>query len=293
MDSTEDSLFRFSEQDVQSEIENILAIQPDNVSPVDIPRAIILGGQPGAGKTTLADVFTGQLDNNAIFISGDAYRKLHPNSTAIIQKYGRDGLPLMSAFSGAVTERLIEYTSKQKFNLVIEGTLRTTEVPLKTCRLLKQNGYQVDLACMAVKPLLSYFSTLLRYEMMQEYGTAPRATPKEAHDHVVAQLGPNLDSIELENVFDRILLYTRTKYCIYDSSIMNTPPSVVLKSIHEGDWSIPEIAQLRNSLGQTEHFMRQRNAPELSDFLTEAQAANYIIETCVDELIEEAQEMEQ
>jgi len=290
MASTEDTLFQFSPQDVQREIENILSLQPDNISPVDTPHAIILGGQPGAGKTTLADIFTAQLEGNAIFISGDAYRKLHPNCSAIIDKYGRDGIPLMSAFSGAVTEELIDRAASLKYNMVIEGTLRTTEVPLETCRLLKGKGYQVDLACMAVKPLLSYFSTLLRFELMQEYGTTPRATPRDAHDNVVEKLGTNLDALYSADAFHRILLYTRLKYCIYDSSVMNTPPGTALKSVHDGTWSDAELDQLKYSLQQIETFMRKRIAAELPDFLVEKETANIIIKSLDPPFCEEAQE---
>ena len=58
-------------------------------------------------------------------------------------------------FSPQVTERLIDKLSREKYNLIIEGTLRTSAVPLKTAELLKSRGYQVELAVLAVPPILS------------------------------------------------------------------------------------------------------------------------------------------
>ena len=63
-----------------------------------------------------------------------------------------------------MVEQLVDELSKQGYHLLIEGTLRTTEVPRKTARLLKSRGYQVSLALIATKPELSYLSTLIRYE---------------------------------------------------------------------------------------------------------------------------------
>lgn len=43
-----------------------------------------------------------------------------------------------------MTEALIDSLSRIEYNLVIEGTLRTAEVPLKTAELLRQRSYGVS-----------------------------------------------------------------------------------------------------------------------------------------------------
>ena len=62
-------------------------------------------------------------------------------------------------FAGQMVEYLVDELSKQGYHLLIEGTLRTTEVPRKTAQLLTTKGYQVSLAVIATKPELSYLST--------------------------------------------------------------------------------------------------------------------------------------
>ena len=43
------------------------------------PRAILLAGQPGAGKTILSSLLQASLDDDAVFINGDDYRRYHPH----------------------------------------------------------------------------------------------------------------------------------------------------------------------------------------------------------------------
>ena len=70
----------------------------------------------------------------------------------------------MKQFAGKMVEHLVDELSQLGYYLLIEGTLRTTEVPRKTAQLLKSKGYQASLASIATNPELSYLSTLVRYE---------------------------------------------------------------------------------------------------------------------------------
>ena len=58
-------------------------------------------------------------------------------------------------------------------NLVVEGTLRTINIPILTCNALKKKGYQVELHIVSVKKEISFASTVLRYEMLLSQGGIP------------------------------------------------------------------------------------------------------------------------
>lgn len=122
------------------------------LAPSDNPRAVLLGGQSGAGKTTLHDVFLALEESNAIVINGDDYRSVHPRFRQICAQYGIDSPAHTAAWAGRMVEAIVDALSIMGYNLIIEGTLRTSEVPLKTARLLRDRGYSVSLALMAVKP---------------------------------------------------------------------------------------------------------------------------------------------
>ena len=49
-----------------------------------------------------------------------------------------------------MTEALISRLSDQGYNLVIEGTGRTTDVPIQTATMLQAKGYETKIYVMAV-----------------------------------------------------------------------------------------------------------------------------------------------
>ena len=111
--------------------------------PTGRPRAFLLGGQSGAGKTTLHRLLQDSLDGNVIVINGDEYRSRHPRFREIVARYGVDGPAHTAAWAGRMVEAVVDALSVMGYNLVIEGTLRTSEVPLKTAALLRERGYAV------------------------------------------------------------------------------------------------------------------------------------------------------
>jgi len=149
-------------------------------------------------------------------------------------------------FAGKMVEQLVDELSTQGYHLLIEGTLRTTQVPRQTAQLLASKGYQVSLAVIGTKPELSYLSTLIRYEEL--YAIDPnqaRATPKEHHDGIVENLVDNLRELEREKLFEQIQIYQRDRACIYDSETDKDSAAEVLQDCFFGEWSKVEEEMLK------------------------------------------------
>ena len=216
--------------------------------PVSHPRAVLFGGQSGAGKSTLHVVEKKAFDDNVVVINGDEYRSSHPHFRQIQETYGIDAPAHTAHWSGKMVEALIEAFAGQKYNLVIEGTLRTSEVPLATARLLRQHGYSVSLAIIAVKPEISLLSCQIRYEMMRIAGTTPRAIDPAHHDRIVHDIVDNLAVLEKSGEFDAIELYDRSGMCLFASEGTEpsgeTPASDALRNVLFGDWTQEELQHL-------------------------------------------------
>ncbi|MFU2181413.1 zeta toxin family protein [Streptococcus pluranimalium] len=210
------------------------------------PKAILLGGQSGAGKATIHRVKQKEFRGNIIIIDGDSYHSLHPNYLALQEIYGKDSVDYTKGFAGQMVEHLVEELSKKGYHLLIEGTLRTTEVPRQTALLLCSRNYKVYLAVMATKPELSYLSTLIRYEEVYVVNPSQaRATPKDHHDGVVENLVNNLRELEREQLFDQIQIYQRDRACIYDSETIEGAAAEVLQECLVGKWSKVEEEMLK------------------------------------------------
>ncbi len=210
------------------------------------PRAILLGGQSGAGKTTLHNIFRTAMKNNVVVINGDEYRAFHPQYRRISEKYGIDAPAHTAAWAGRMVEAVVDALSITGYNLIIEGTLRTSEVPLKTATLLRGRGYKVSLALMAVKPEISLVSCQLRYEQMRIAGTAPRAVDPAHHLSIVEGIVKNLEVLEDSGLFDSVSLYARNEQRLFPSDDVESQGRAceALERILFGGWTEEERGHL-------------------------------------------------
>lgn len=203
------------------------------------PRAFLLGGQSGAGKTTLHKILAKEFCGNVIVINGDEYRAHHPRFEQLSEQYGDEAVSYTASWAGRMTEALIDALSAAGYNLVVEGTLRTSEVPLKTAALLRSRGYSVALALMAVKPELSLVSCKIRYEEMRLAGKTPRATDPVYRNKIVQEIVGNLSVLEESGLFDEVRLYSRSRGLLYPADGTATAAET-LQGVLFGDWSEEE-----------------------------------------------------
>lgn len=209
------------------------------------PKAHMVCAQPGAGKTGLISQFAG----NAAFINGDEYRRYYPGYRKLYKEIGNLIVEETKCFAAKMTEALIDELSRKSLNLIIEGTLRTVEVPEKTRSILEARGYEVELDILMVKPEISYLRTLKRYVEMKESGTVPRMTSKDHHDLVVRGLVPNLSYLYTHHYthhsFKEIKIFKEEQEQIYsyrEKLVVN--PADILKSEFERKMSEEEINQI-------------------------------------------------
>lgn len=221
--------YEYTEKEFEETLIDIYEELVADVQPVAEPRAVLLGGQSGSGKTTIHKIEREQ-NPNVVVINGDTYRTSHPQFERIRQEKGDDFVKYTQEFANSVSNALIERLSNEGYNLIIEGTLRTTEVPLASHSMLKAKGYTVELAIMATSKEASWKGTIDRYNDMRIRGIPARATTRESHDTIVKNIVPNLDKLYKMHVFDNIVIYDREERCLYDmNKTPNTNPSKILE----------------------------------------------------------------
>ncbi|WP_165056568.1 zeta toxin family protein [Adlercreutzia sp. ZJ176] len=238
----EGELARFTDAEFEAALTATLKklIAPPCVKPYRHPQAVLLGGQSGAGKTALHMVYKKKLGQGAIVVNGDEYRSSHPRYYELNEAYGPEAVTHTAPWAGRMTEALIGALSAMRYNLIIEGTLRTAEVPVKTATLLRARGYGVSLALMAVKPEISLVSCQVRYELMRIAGTVPRATDPKHHDKIVRDIVGNLSALEQTGLFDEICLYARSRERLYPVEGETRTASEALQEVLFGPWTREE-----------------------------------------------------
>ena len=141
------------------------------------------------------------------------------------------------AFSGKVVESLIEDLGNSGYNMIIEGTLRSKEVPINTCEQLKDKGYKADLVVIACDAETSWKSTIERAEKQKASGISPRLVPIKTYDNTVRQVANNLSEIEKRKCFDSITVMDRNGHILNDSKSVDGKASEILsKKINVDNW---------------------------------------------------------
>ena len=250
----------YTNDELEIKFKEILGYYKSMYSPTENPKVALLGGQPGAGKSGLENLIN--IKKNYVSISGDDYREYHPRFKEINLEYGREASKYTQQWAAEITEKLIKELRKEKYNLIIEGTLRTAELPLKEANAFKKAGYNVELNVVVVKPEKSRLGTLERYEAMLKQGKVPRMTPKEHHDLVVNNIGNNLEIIYNSKAFDNIKLFDRENNLLYNyKESPNVNPKDILNKEFNRVWKKGEIEEFKEKWENLIKIMESRKAP--------------------------------
>ena len=103
-----------------------------------------------------------------------------------------------------MVEKLVKELRKEKYNIILECTISTSELLIKKAKIFKKNNYKVEFYIVAIKPEISYLSIIKRYEEMIALEKIPHMTPKEHHDLVVKNICDNVSKIYKNNLFEII-----------------------------------------------------------------------------------------
>lgn len=260
----------YTDEELEIKFKEILEYYKSIYSPTENPKVVLLGGQPGAGKSGLENMVN--VKKNYVSISGDDYREYHPRFKEINLEYGREASKYTQQWAAEITEKLIKELRKEKYNLIIEGTLRTAELPLKEANAFKKADYKVELNVVVVKPEKSRLGTLERYEAMLKQGKVPRMAPKEHHNLVVNNIGNNLEIIYNSKAFDNIKLFDRENNLLYNyKESPNVNPKDILNKEFNRVWKKEEIEKFKEKWENLIKVMENRKTPakEISELKNE------------------------
>ena len=98
-----------------------------NKTRVDSPVAIVLGGQPGAGKSNIYQIARRRFSNNLVELDCDAFRIYHPYYEQIKLIFGKEDGAKTNPFIFRAVDTLVEELSDEKYNLIIESSLNRSK----------------------------------------------------------------------------------------------------------------------------------------------------------------------
>ena len=199
----------------------LLATASLGLSRSEEPTMVIVGGQPGAGKSRSIDSVRLDLERSGgvMEIAADDLRKFHPKNDELMQKDDRTAAHFTHADASAWAEKAERFAREQKFNVLIEGTLKTPENAAAKLAEYRDAGYFVEARVIAVHERISWQGVVGRYEQQKEDAGIGRMTPKSVHDAAVTGVLASVEKIETEKLADRVRIDRRGAEQIYSNTL--------------------------------------------------------------------------
>jgi hypothetical protein len=179
--------------------------------PQQEPAAVILVGQPGAGKTRLSEMLARRLNERGGFadIDTDLYKPYHPDYAELMARDDR----LMTLYIGPEGREWMrqaqDYVREHRINVLVHDIANDPAVSAATARSYRAAGFRVEVAALGVSQAMSDQGILNRYhEQVRERGQGRLTVPEKA---AAAYTGiPQLASlIESEGLAQHVTVYRR------------------------------------------------------------------------------------
>jgi hypothetical protein len=179
------------------------------IKPADNPKLIIVGGQPGAGKSDLQKFGELELASNVVVLSTDVLRSYHPHEREIKKNYPDYYHILTVDLARVLLINLENYALANKLNVILESTLGNSEVMLQKINKYRKQDYQIDLKVIAVNELISYLGAEDRYENMILAEKSGRMVSKQNHDQNYKDIPTTLQMLQDQDLLDNVAVYHR------------------------------------------------------------------------------------
>jgi predicted kinase len=189
------------------------------LTPASKPRAIFTGGQPGSGKSKVAEQAMRDLGNNAVRSDADEMRPYHPDYSRLLKSGVKEAADLVHADAAQWASELRREAQRRRFNIIIDGTMRDPVAIATVAQSLRDDGYVVEGRVMAVNELVSTMHIHKRYEAQMEAQGVGRFATKEQHDRAFTALPMSLEALERNRSIDQLTIYNRDGAPIYANAL--------------------------------------------------------------------------
>ena len=235
---------------------------------------MFLLGKGNTGKSTLINVAKKDHPNlDFLTVNGDLYRQFHPNKELIKDpiKYPIE----TQIFSSVFTERLIEEAIKRKCNIIIEGTMRNPDVPLKTAQKFKDAGFTVEAYIIAAPKEFTQLGLYNRYQEEVLSKGQGRLADIDSHNKAINGLMKSANQLYSDKAVDKISIHTYlAKERIKDFNLVNgewsckSMPSIFIDESRAKQMKNKEI--LKTNIQTGKELIESVTNPEVKKGMKEA-----------------------
>ncbi|WP_060887528.1 zeta toxin family protein [Streptomyces caniscabiei] len=224
------------------------------------PVVVVVAGQPGAGKTRIADLVQAVLDRRggSVRVGRDLYKPFHRHYasalTADVRTAGVRIRPDTARWQTAVEAHVRD----RGFDAVVESALADPDVFRASSLAYRAAGHRIEVVAVATAEALSQLGIVDRFLTEDAVGGG-RYVSWENHDTCVKGMLSALTVIETEQLADRVTVVRRDGTVLYanelnpDGGWRRRPAAErVVRVERTRPWTAPETAVFRRELALTD-----------------------------------------
>ena len=188
---------------------------------IDKPKLILLGGQPGSGKTrSLVPDAEGDLAESGrpMLIDADQLRENHTGWKEAILADDVTAAEKTHPDARKWVRKACALAIETRCNVILDGTMASQESIAQVVKQFDDAGYEIDARILAIDGSTSWLGVLYRYEQKKSKRQDARMTPRTVHDHAVDGILETLAVIEKDGRVGRIKIVARGGEVLYDST---------------------------------------------------------------------------
>lgn len=215
--------FKLSPDEHEAYYQEIEAEYLPKSLPREQPRAIITGGQPGAGKSGITDEAKDELAKAGgyVLIDADKLRKHSPQYKPAMLADDRLAANRTHPDAGPWASRLTFAAAEGRRNLIIDQTSKDPAAVEDLAGKLKLAGYTVELRVMGVNETVSQLRIATRYETMKAESGFGRYSTRDNHDLAYAGVAQTVARVEQNKTVDAIRIYDKNHVPIKENVLQD------------------------------------------------------------------------
>ncbi|MGO4417228.1 zeta toxin family protein [Streptomyces sp. MCAF7] len=225
----------------------------------DRPTVVIVGGQPGAGKTAIADLVQATLNRRggAVRIGSDLYKAAHRRYAELLAADVRTAGVKVRADTRSWQAAMEDYVRAQRFDAVVESALADPDGFRTSAAAYRQAGSRLEVVAVATQEALSQLGLLDRFL------TEPRYVSWENHDSCAKGMLRTLAVIEAEQLADRVTVVRRDGTVLYSNELVEgvwrrrLAADKAVAAEWSRWWSARETAVFRRELARTDQRLHR------------------------------------
>ncbi|MFH8470394.1 zeta toxin family protein [Streptomyces sp. NPDC017991] len=248
----------------------ILPAWTSGAVPQERPVVVLVAGQPGAGKTEIADLVQAVLERRGgpARVGRDLYRPFHRHYADALAADVRTAGALVRPDTARWQAAVEAHVREMGLDAVVESALADPDEFRASSRAYRAAGHRIEVVALATAEALSQLGIVDRFLSDAAVGGG-RYVSWENHDTCAKGLLATLAVIETEQLADRVTVLRRDNTVLYANEL--TPegnwrrrPAAdrAVRVERARPWTAPETAAFRRDLARTDRRVHTEQVGE-------------------------------